>query len=533
MRSRRRRNCDARRRCRLGNGVGRVWDERNVRRCRRSGRQASLGSSRLQYSSKHLYRDVILIVRAVAALDDSSENDTQSMAQLAFPIPVSGKDTSLNRLGGHPIFPPTGPSPPSTFAKCPSCNSSDAWFLLGQFEAPVDDRERLMYVFGCNKSVCSKKGALRAFRCIKAADKSVEETKGKALEAKVSQKPSKHSATQPASTNGFKLPAFEGSTSFSEDEEENPASKRTSATDFPALSTPASSTRTSSAILASFKLPTFGGSTSFSDDEEEGDSKVDATSKLANDLDTLLKIREQPHRKQQQNPNEDSGKKTAKQADKKPPSYASAAKPPSQPAPSPISSVDNFTNEASFDWSTLPSLPEHGVEWDYEYLYTSDSDPSDNESESAPSSSNANDVPSDLDSEAYLPEAYEKPSYPKGVTDCFRRFQKAVAENPEAVVRYGGSPIFYSKPVAKVEIGLCKCGSERTFELQILPGLLSTLKTMDKALAKKSGDPRTWETGMEFGTVLVYCCVKSCSGKQANGWEWSWVEEGVVVQTEE
>jgi hypothetical protein len=111
------------------------------------------------------------------------------------------------------------------------------------------------------------------------------------------------------------------------------------------------------------------------------------------------------------------------------------------------------------------------------------------------------------------------------------RFQKILAKAPEQVLRYewDGEPVWPVPP--KLPSGerffqapRCVCGSERKFEMQIMPHVLmglcpeeyaldrdlSTNSTMSAAARLVTGEG----AGMDFLTALIYSCEKSC--KESN-----------------
>lgn len=82
---------------------------------------------------------------------------------------------------------------------------------------------------------------------------------------------------------------------------------------------------------------------------------------------------------------------------------------------------------------------------------------------------------------------------------------KQISLCPQQILRYcrGGTPLFISEPPANFAqaVAACSCcGGLRTFELQLMPALVSLLQRRDGGA----------ETELEFGTVLVYTCTKSC-----------------------
>ncbi|NXY51240.1 PDD2L protein, partial [Ceuthmochares aereus] len=98
-------------------------------------------------------------------------------------------------------------------------------------------------------------------------------------------------------------------------------------------------------------------------------------------------------------------------------------------------------------------------------------------------------------------EKYEK-SEVKNRDHTFHKFMKRISACPEQILRYswGGQPIFITCPPANIErdIPACSnCGSNRVFEFQLMPALISMLQS-DSDLS------------VEFGTAIVYTCERSC-----------------------
>ncbi|XP_074738232.1 programmed cell death protein 2-like isoform X1 [Strix uralensis] len=98
-------------------------------------------------------------------------------------------------------------------------------------------------------------------------------------------------------------------------------------------------------------------------------------------------------------------------------------------------------------------------------------------------------------------EKYEK-SEVKSRDYTFHKFMKRISVCHEQILRYswGGQPLFITCPPANIDkdIPACSnCGSNRIFEFQLMPALVSMLQS-DSDLS------------VEFGTVLVYTCERSC-----------------------
>ncbi|XP_035497507.2 programmed cell death protein 2-like isoform X2 [Scophthalmus maximus] len=103
-------------------------------------------------------------------------------------------------------------------------------------------------------------------------------------------------------------------------------------------------------------------------------------------------------------------------------------------------------------------------------------------------------------------EKYEKSRARHG-DNVFSRFMKTISPCPQQVLRYcrGGRPLVISEPPADLARAVPACGScggPRTFELQLMPALVSLLQR-----TRKDGGA---EAELDFGTLLVYTCVNSC-----------------------
>ncbi|XP_009958988.1 PREDICTED: programmed cell death protein 2-like, partial [Leptosomus discolor] len=98
-------------------------------------------------------------------------------------------------------------------------------------------------------------------------------------------------------------------------------------------------------------------------------------------------------------------------------------------------------------------------------------------------------------------EKYEK-SEVKSRDHTFHKFLKRISVCREQILRYswGGQPLFITCPPANIDkaIPACSnCGSNRIFEFQLMPALVSMLQS-DSDLS------------VEFGTAIVYTCERSC-----------------------
>ncbi|XP_013772344.1 programmed cell death protein 2-like [Limulus polyphemus] len=101
-------------------------------------------------------------------------------------------------------------------------------------------------------------------------------------------------------------------------------------------------------------------------------------------------------------------------------------------------------------------------------------------------------------------EGYEKSQVKHG-DRVFYKFMNRIARCPEQIIRYcwEGDPLYVTEPSSGIKQPLpCQaCGSQRVFELQLMPSLIQHLK-----LKNFNVDGPV----VEFGTVLISSCSKSC-----------------------
>ncbi|XP_030048601.1 programmed cell death protein 2-like [Microcaecilia unicolor] len=102
----------------------------------------------------------------------------------------------------------------------------------------------------------------------------------------------------------------------------------------------------------------------------------------------------------------------------------------------------------------------------------------------------------------------------------FHKFMKRISSCSQQILRYSwnGQPLFItSSPLSnnKLVPACSSCESRRIFEFQLMPALVSIIKGVDT------------DVSVEFGTVLVYTCQKSCwaSDQQCPLEEFAFVQE--------
>ncbi|XP_060693539.1 programmed cell death protein 2-like isoform X1 [Hemiscyllium ocellatum] len=99
------------------------------------------------------------------------------------------------------------------------------------------------------------------------------------------------------------------------------------------------------------------------------------------------------------------------------------------------------------------------------------------------------------------PETYEKSQVQHG-DRMFNKFMKRISSCPQQILRYcwNGSPLLLSPLRMESAASVCElCTSPRVFEFQLMPALVNMLKGSSSQ-----------EQSVEFGTVLIYTCQRSC-----------------------
>jgi pre-rRNA-processing protein TSR4 len=133
-------------------------------------------------------------------------------------------------------------------------------------------------------------------------------------------------------------------------------------------------------------------------------------------------------------------------------------------------------------------------------------------------------------------------TFESSLDKSFLRFSTRLGHNPEQVLRYEfrGTPLLYSDTdaVAKLfpqpsqqqtrpRFPRCdSCGSERVFELQLVPHTIAVLEDGREGIGLGKDD-----SGMEWGTIILSVCAADCGTSE--GRQVGWREEWVGVQWEE
>ncbi|KAL2835017.1 programmed cell death protein 2 [Aspergillus cavernicola] len=144
-----------------------------------------------------------------------------------------------------------------------------------------------------------------------------------------------------------------------------------------------------------------------------------------------------------------------------------------------------------------------------------------------------------------------KDAFESELDKAFLKFSTRLGHNPEQVLRYEfrGSPLLYSHtdalgkrlhdnsnskiggvttaPNSASRIPRCEsCGSERVFELQLVPHAISVLEDGREGVGLGKDDG-----GMEWGTIILGVCNRNCGGEKIGAVGWR--EEWAGVQWEE
>jgi len=128
-------------------------------------------------------------------------------------------------------------------------------------------------------------------------------------------------------------------------------------------------------------------------------------------------------------------------------------------------------------------------------------------------------------------EKYEK-GMPKHGDLIFQHFVEVLSAFPSQILRYSwsGTPLLMSPLSGASDVQTChSCGAKRVFEMQLLPTLLHFLKCdRSGGDATGAGDAVLNHPLVDFGTVLVFSCEKSCWNEESP----KLMKETIVLQGE-
>ncbi|ETI29444.1 hypothetical protein G647_01897 [Cladophialophora carrionii CBS 160.54] len=414
--------------------------------------------------------------------DSSDEGEDYSTTNVTLGY-VSADSTGdeISHVGGHPTWLDASINPPAALAKCKVCNSYMS--LLLQLNADLQqyfpNDERRLHILCCRKKPCSKKvGSVRAFREVRKSEPRERKEKkpltdlrppeplqdlGSALFGGPTQ--------QPAANNGANPFSISGSTATSP---ENPFSM--SSSHGSAAANPFASIDSPSTLAA---LP------------PQNPVNESSPQPLTQSFAEKLKI----------------GAESTAHGKEQKILHEPWPSPSDFPPPYPSFYLDAYPEELEKEQpSTIPVKNGESSKTHYD-------------AEDSGTASNGKD------------------DYDMTMDKTFQRFSDRIAQNPDQVLRYEfkGEPLLYSgtddvasrftvphgKAGAPRGIPRCEsCGSQRVFELQLVPGLIYELeKDEDLSL----------DEGMEWGTIIVGTCVNNCGETGAV----SFKEEWVGVQWEE
>ncbi|KAL4897783.1 PDCD2_C domain protein [Aspergillus ambiguus] len=392
-------------------------------------------------------------------------------------------DDSISHLGGWPTWLDDATPPPGDFANCKVCNSPMALLLElhGDLPEHFPDDERRLYIFSCPRKPCNRKpGSVRALRATRKV-KSQPAAPRKEEPQPANEPPKQDSTPKPdLGASLFGANTLTGSVSansnpFSSSSSPAASSNNPFAAPAPAAphtTQPASSTASANALAESFA------------DKVRVSAPSSASSATVS-------------------PPESSG--------------------PHEPWPAQSAFPDaykQFYLDAEYETLSRPSTPT-----------VPENVTIDNTEDDAGASGGAE-----------LKDALESQ-----LDKAFIKFSTRLAHNPEQILRYEfrGTPLLYSHndavgkrfhdankaPAARVttvksaaasNMPRCEyCGSERVFELQLVPHAISVLEEGREGM----------DAGMEWGTIILGVCNKDCGPQEAG--VTGWREEWAGVQWEE
>ncbi|KAI9929232.1 hypothetical protein ASPWEDRAFT_104941 [Aspergillus wentii DTO 134E9] len=395
-------------------------------------------------------------------------------------------DDTISHLGGWPAWLDDATPPPGEFANCKVCNRPMLLLLElnGDLPEHFPNDERRLYIFGCSRKACNRKpGSIRALRAtrkfkIEQPRKTKEAEPEKANEDK-KEEPATEAPKQDLGASLFGGASLTGSMSANP----NP---------FSSNSSPAQANN-----INPFAAPATGPS------QLSPKPATPAPSTLAESFADKVKI--------------STPAPTTKAPEAAGPS---APWPPQSAFPEPY---PNYYLDADYEAISRPSTPTIPENVTIE-------------------------KPDEDDGKA---GADLKDTFESEVDKAFIRFSTRLGHNPEQILRYEfrGTPLLssYTDAVGKKlhdsqgpgaghvttipngasRIPRCEyCGSERVFELQLVPHAIALLEEGREGVGLGPNDD-----GMEWGTIILGVCSKDCGPEEVNvvGWR----EEWAGVQWEE
>ncbi|KAL4879656.1 programmed cell death protein 2 [Aspergillus karnatakaensis] len=395
-------------------------------------------------------------------------------------------EDAITHLGGWPTWLDESTPPPGDFAKCKVCNNPMLLLLEldGELYEHFPDADRRLYIFSCPRKPCNRKpGSIRALRATRR-----HKSHQPAPKADKQDEPQPEKKEEPVHTPKPDLGAsLFGSNSLtnSVSANANPFSKNTGST--------TQANNPFAAPVASHTPP-----------QSAPKLTPETTNTLADSFADKVRL----------------------------------SSPPPQP---------NATTEPSkpvTPWPDRTAFP---------FPYTTFYIDAEGETLSRPSTP---EIPSNVQIDTEDTDGPSGGSDGKDITEseidkAFLKFSTRLAHNPEQVLRYQflGEPLLYSyndgvgkrlhesqslshssvktKSVGGEKIPRCEsCGSERVFELQLVPHAISVLEEGREDIGLGEG-----QGGMEWGTIILGVCRRNCGMEKVGvvGWR----EEWAGVQWEE
>ncbi|GBF63436.1 20S rRNA accumulation protein [Trichophyton mentagrophytes] len=426
-----------------------------------------------------------------SGIDEELDDYTETGVLLGYASKEELSD-AISHLGGWPTWLDPATPPPGNFAKCKVCN--DPMPLLLQLNGDLPEHfahdERWLYIFGCVRRTCSrKKGSIRALRAVK-RHKTVEERE------KVFEKQKEEAQNKP---------------------------KRDLGADLFGVKSPSDASGSSNP----FSTSSIGG----------GNSPANPFASLPPTSSLAAVVPQKPDDETMTSP-ESAGESLPETFAQKASISAQSSKPVAGPqAPWP--------EQSAFP----PPYPHYFFDAEYEALSKTEAPVPSNvkidtlEAENEGSSSTGT-------------KESEKELFESSMDKSFIRFSTRLEHNPEQVLRYEfrGTPLLYStsdevgklfalentsqaQSNVKVQVSGSKgsskiprcetCGSERVFELQLVPHAIAMLEEGMEGIGLGPKD----DLGMEWGTIILSVCAADCAPETIG--EAGWREEWVGVQWEE
>ncbi|KAJ5551134.1 hypothetical protein N7535_000923 [Penicillium sp. DV-2018c] len=420
---------------------------------------------------------------------DSSVDDdlTDTGVLLGYAAEEVIEDT-ISHLGGWPKWLDDKTPAPGDFANCKVCNNP--MLLLLELHGDLPDHfptdERRLYIFGCPRKPCNRKpGSIRAYRATRKIAVNSGKPQEQAEPKQEKEQPAPTPTPTPAQPKQDLGASLFGSTNLTSTVSSNPNPFSTSS------------------------APTQNGTNPFATPVPAGApaEKPTSTTALASTFADKVRISSPPP------PPSAPTKSTPESATPTPWPAQSAFPPP----------YKNFFLDAEYETLTRPSTPEVPANVQIE--------PMDEEGGSSSAADVKDTFESDLDRD-------------------FMKFSMRLEHNPEQVLRYEfrGSPLLYSTTDAvgarllggngnvsggKItslpagRIPACEyCGSQRVFELQLVPHAITMLEEGRPGVGLGKDD-----AGMEWGTIIMGVCGRDCAPEEVG--VTGWREEWAGVQWEE